>query len=101
MRCSTAAVSSCRLKTSCAAQNESLHRLGETFVVIGVGHQLACACTSGLALPIAMLSPLLRNISTSFGMSPMVAISPRGIDRSFDSVVTTVPLLASGWVTSR
>src|SRR6476660_7122309 len=61
----------------------------------------ACACTSGLAFPIAMLRPLLRNISTSFGMSPIVAISMAGTDRSFDRVVTTVPLLALGWVTSR
>jgi hypothetical protein len=52
-------------------------------------------------LPIAMLRPLLRNISTSFGMSPIVAISLVGTDSRFDSVETTVPLLASGCVISR
>ena len=31
---------------------------------------LACAFTSSLELPIAMEKPLLRNIRTSFGMSP-------------------------------
>src|SRR5262249_53258159 len=62
---------------------------------------IACALTSALALPMAMLRPLLRNISTSFGISPIVAISELGIDKSWDSVATTVPLLAAGWVTSR
>src|SRR5437773_401150 len=33
---------------------------------------LACALTSSLALPIAIEKPLLRNMRTSFGMSPMV-----------------------------
>jgi len=39
----------------------------------------AARCTSGLALPIAMLSPEWANISTSFGMSPMVAMASGGI----------------------
>src|ERR1700681_2500468 len=56
----------------------------------------ACACTSRLAFPIAMPRPLLRNISTSFGMSPIVAIWLTGTDSSFESVVTTVPLSAAG-----
>src|SRR5579862_3772246 len=34
----------------------------------------ACCFTSSGALPIAMLNPAGRNISTSFGWSPMVAI---------------------------
>src|ERR1700730_513981 len=63
--------------------------------------RLACCWTCGLALPMATLRPLLRNIRRSFGISPMVAISLAGIESRFDSVVTTVPLLASGWVTSR
>src|SRR5665213_1024563 len=61
----------------------------------------ACAFTSSLELPIAMEKPLLRNMRTSLGMSPMVAICADGMFRSLDSVLTTVPLLASGWVTSR
>jgi len=55
---------------------------------------LACFFTSSLALPMAMEKPLLRNIRTSFGMSPMVAICSGGIFRSLDCVVTTEPLLA-------
>ena len=35
--------------------------------------------TSRLALPIAMLSPECANISTSFGMSPIVAMASAGI----------------------
>src|SRR3984893_523883 len=35
---------------------------------------LACAFTSSLELPMAMEKPLLRNMRTSFGMSPIVAI---------------------------
>ena len=62
---------------------------------------LACAFTSSLALPMAMEKPLLRNMRTSFGMSPMVAICAGGMFRSLDRVATTVPLLACGWVTSR
>jgi len=62
---------------------------------------LACAFTSSLELPIAMEKPLLRNIRTSFGISPIVAIYAGGMFRSFDRVVTTVPLLACGWLTSR
>src|SRR5262245_11161771 len=38
----------------------------------------ACACTSGLAFPMAMLIPLFWNMRTSFGMSPIVAISAGG-----------------------
>src|SRR5450759_1196444 len=62
---------------------------------------LAWDFTSSLALPIAMEKPLLRNIRTSFGMSPMVAICSGGMFRSLDRIATTVPLLACGWVTSR
>src|SRR5580692_5413480 len=36
-------------------------------------------CTSGLALPIAMLRPECANISTSFGMSPIVAMASGAI----------------------
>ncbi len=39
----------------------------------------AARCTSGLALPMAMLSPECANISTSLAVSPMVAISSGGI----------------------
>ena len=35
----------------------------------------AACCTSRLALPIAMLRPEWANISTSFGMSPIVAMA--------------------------
>ena len=62
---------------------------------------LACAFTSSLALPIAIEKPLLRNISTSFGMSPMVAMRSRGMPSRRERVCTTVPLFAFGLVTSR
>src|SRR5205085_7477990 len=42
---------------------------------------LARALTSSLALPIAIEKPLSRNISTSFGMSPMVAICEGGMSK--------------------
>src|SRR6185437_8579012 len=62
---------------------------------------LACVFTSSLALPMAMEKPLLRNMSTSFGMSPMVAICAGAMPSRAAMVATTVPLLAFGWVTSR
>jgi hypothetical protein len=43
---------------------------------------VAAFCTSLLALPIAMLTPLFLNISTSFGMSPIVAMRPGGIPQT-------------------
>ena len=49
----------------------------------------------------AMLKPLLANMATSFGASPMVAISPTGMPSRSASSTTAVPLFASGWVTSR
>src|ERR1039457_3505281 len=52
---------------------------------------LACALTASLELPMAMEKPLLRNIGTSFGMSPIVAICSGGMFKRFDRVVTTVP----------
>src|SRR5664280_1192310 len=58
-------------------------------------------CTSGLALPIAMLTPLFLNIRTSFGMSPMVAIWLGGMLQSCENIPTTSPLFALGFVTSR
>src|SRR5690348_2908064 len=62
---------------------------------------LAAFFTSSLALPIAMLMPLFRNMRTSLGPSPMVAILSGGIFSISESTVTTSPLLAWGWVTSR
>ena len=62
---------------------------------------LAWAFTSSLELPMAMEKPLARNMETSFGMSPMVAIWAGAMIRSLDRVATTVPLVASGLVTSR
>src|SRR5438552_14078756 len=61
----------------------------------------ACRCTSGLAFPMAILSPLFLNINTSFGMSPMVTICTGGMDSACESTSTTCPLLASRCVTSR
>jgi len=49
----------------------------------------------------AMLSPETANMSTSLGMSPIVAICATGIPNRDDRYATTPPLLASGWVTSR
>ena len=57
---------------------------------------LAWCFTSGLALPIAMLTRLPLNICTSLGMSPMVAIWSRGMDSRWERYFTTMPLLASG-----
>ena len=52
-------------------------------------------------MTMAMLSPECANISTSFGMSPMVAMASGGIPYFADRYRATAPLLASGWVTSR
>lgn len=41
---------------------------------------MACRCTSGLLFPMAILSPLFSNMSTSLGISPIVAISASGMD---------------------
>ena len=93
---------SLRMGTVARGSRMNLHRLGEAFVARwSPVTRSACACTSGLALPIAMLRPLLRNISTSLGMSPIVAISRREPTAASTASVTTSPLLASGWVTSR
>src|ERR1039457_6851566 len=56
----------------------------------------AARWASVLALPIAMLKPEWANMSTSFGMSPMVAIACAGIRSRADSHLATAPLLASG-----
>src|SRR5260370_10104864 len=61
----------------------------------------ACAFTSSLAFPIAMLSPLCANIATSLLPSPMVAISSGGTASCLASASSAAPLLASLWVTSR
>ncbi|XXY47279.1 hypothetical protein WME91_45480 [Sorangium sp. So ce269] len=63
--------------------------------------RLAARCTSGLAFPIAMLSPESANMRTSFGMSPIVATRSIETPRSFERRRTTVPWFASGLVTSR
>ncbi len=56
----------------------------------------ACAFTSALELPMAMEKPLLRNMRTSLGISPMVAICSGRISRCREREVTTAPLLARG-----
>jgi hypothetical protein len=56
---------------------------------------LACAFTSSLELPIAIENPPLLNITTSFGMSPIVAIWSGRMWKNLAKVVTTVPLFAS------
>src|SRR5574338_757106 len=61
---------------------------------------VASRWTSGLAFATAMLSPLLANMSTSLGWSPIVAICAAGMRMALDIQVTTAPLLAFGWVTS-
>ena len=66
----------------------------------GAGIQLAI--TSGRPpRGMAMLMPATPNISTSVGMSPMAAISSRGTWRKREAKRTTMPLFASGCVTSR
>ena len=61
----------------------------------------AARCTCMLALPITMLNPERANMSTSLGMSPMVATCSAGMRNVCARYWTTVPLLASGWVMSR
>ena len=52
--------------------------------------------------PIAIERPECANISTSFGMSPIVAICVRRDARTVrERKATTPPLFALGWVTSR
>src|SRR5579864_116911 len=69
--------------------------------VFDVVTNVAACCTSALALPMAMLTPLRRNMRTSLGMSPMVAICEAGMVSSADRTPITSPLLALGWVTTR
>ena len=57
---------------------------------------LAACCTSELAFPMAMLTPLRLNINTSFGISPIVAIFAVGTCSISESTLTTSPLLAFG-----
>ena len=52
--------------------------------VLEVVTRRAVRCTSRLALPIAMLSPEWANISTSLGMSPIVAMACGGIAYAAD-----------------
>ena len=70
-----------RTKVSMAFANPS-----SSFEVVT---NFASRCTSGLALPMAMLSPVYINISTSFGMSPIVAICAGGMDSTWDKTATT------------
>jgi hypothetical protein len=55
--------------------------------------KLACRCTSGLVVPMAILSPLRLNIRTSFIWSPIVAMRCGATLRYFASRSTTAPLL--------
>ena len=57
---------------------------------------LAACCTSELAFPIAMLTPLRLNMNTSFGMSPMVAIFAVGTFSISARTLTASPLFAFG-----
>ena len=81
-----------------AAAGSVSTRLGEALVVVGGGRRRSPALfTSSLALPMAMLNPLFLNISTSFGMSPIVAnSSARDVRGAWTACSTTEPLLASG-----
>ena len=60
----------------------------------------AARWTSRCALPIAIERPECANMSTSFGMSPIVAISSSGIPYRADRNRATSPLFACGCVTS-
>src|SRR5262249_10840084 len=61
----------------------------------------AALCTSGLALPMAMLRPAHANIATSLLPSPMAAIWAGGMASKSASLENAVPLLAPGLVMSR
>ena len=56
----------------CTSRSIALAKPSFSFVSVT---NVADFCTSGLAFPMAMLTPLLLNIRTSLGMSPKVAIS--------------------------
>ena len=58
-----------------AAQHVTGHGAGEALVLVGGGDPPGGPLHLGSALPMAMLSPEWANMSTSLGMSPMVAIS--------------------------
>ena len=64
-RCSWPVATRCRPVRP--RQDVLLHGVGESLVVVGRGHEVACRWTSALALPMATLRPLRRNISTSVG----------------------------------
>ena len=82
------------------AEDETLDCLREALVVVGIGDHVGLALDLVAGVAMAMLSPLLRNIGMSFGLSPMVAIRSEGMPRAVLRCSTTAPLFASGWVTS-
>src|SRR6185437_13314810 len=88
-----AALALCKINVSIALAKPSLSLVPVT--------RSASACTSGLALPIATLSPPSLNIATSLPPSPITATSAKGTPRSATISVSAAPLLASGWVMSR
>ena len=69
----------CSCGRSTLAEHEALDRVGEPLSSLEPVTWRAARCTSGLALPMAMLMPLRANIRTSLGMSPIVAIFSAGI----------------------
>src|SRR2546423_4860688 len=76
-----------------ARMNSSMARAKPSSLLLLVT-RCAAFCTSGLALPMAMLKPLFSNISTSLEPSPMVAMFSLGMCSSSPNMATARPLLA-------
>src|SRR5207245_9804123 len=76
-----------------ARMNSSIARAKPSSLLLLVT-RCAAFCTSGLALPMAMLKPLFSNISTSLEPSPMVAMFSMGMCSSSPNLATARPLLA-------
>ena len=53
-------------------------------IITSVGTKVAARWTSLLAFPMAILNPEGANMSTSLGISPIVAISSGGMPYAFD-----------------
>jgi hypothetical protein len=78
----------------------ALHRVGEAYLFVGGGDPAGGPLDFVAGVSHGMLSPEWANMSKSFGMSPIVAISSGLMSNCWERYRTTPPLLASGWVMS-